>query len=86
MLRPGGPAFEDEGNLTIGHGVLGEIIVNDEGVLAVLHEPFSDGTACVGGQVLVGGVVRGRGGDNGDVVDGSGFLEHLDGRAMFEFF
>ena len=77
-LAAGGP-LEDKGDLPVGDGVLGKIVVDDEGVLAVFHEPFPDGATRVGGEILVGRVVRGGGGHDGNIVDGARFLEYLDG-------
>src|SRR5690606_35559582 len=50
-LTAGGPA-EEEGDLAIGPGVLRKVVVDDEGVLAALHELFAHSAAGVRRQVL----------------------------------
>lgn len=38
-----GGTTKQQGHLTVGNGLLGQIVVDDEGVLAVVTEPLSDG-------------------------------------------
>lgn len=57
--------------LTVGNSLLGQIVVDDEGVLAVVTEELSHGAARVGSQVLQGSGVGGGGGHNDGVVDGT---------------
>jgi hypothetical protein len=45
--------------LTIGDGLLGQIVVDDEGVHAVVAEELAHGAAGVGSQVLQGGSIGG---------------------------
>jgi hypothetical protein len=40
-----GRATEKERHLTVGHGLLGQIIVDDERVLSVVTEPLTDRSA-----------------------------------------
>ena len=47
-----GGTTQNEGDLTIGHCLFGEIIVNYEGVFASVAEEFTDGGTCHGGIVL----------------------------------
>lgn len=53
-LTTGGTS-EEEGHLSVGDGLLGEIVVDDQGVLAVVSEVLTDGAARVGSQELEGG-------------------------------
>ena len=50
-----GWASEEERHLSVGDGLLGEIVVDNEGVLAVISEVLTDGAARVGSQELEGG-------------------------------
>ena len=63
-------ATQQEGHLTVCDGLLGEIVVNDESVLAVVSEIFSHGTAGVRSQVLKGSGVGGGGGHDDGVFHG----------------
>ena len=56
-----GGALQHQRNLAVGHGVLGEIVVNDQRIHAVVHEPFAHRRAGERREVLVGGRVGGRG-------------------------
>ena len=73
-----GRALQDERDLAVGGGVLGKVIVDDERVLAVFHEPLADGGAGERSEDLVGGVVGGRGGDDDGEFHGAGLLEGAD--------
>ena len=50
---------------TVSHGVLGQVIVDDEDVLALLHEVFAHGAAGVGRDILQG---RQLGGGSADTT------------------
>ena len=50
--------------MTVGDGLLGEIVVDDESVHSVVTEELSHGAAGVGSQVLQGGSVRSGGRDD----------------------
>lgn len=50
--------------------LLGQIVVDDEGVHAVVTEVLSHGTARVGSQVLQGSGIRGCGTDHDGVLHG----------------
>ncbi len=62
-----GRTFQDEGDLTIRDGVLGEIVINDQCIHAVFHEPLTHRCAGVRSEILVGGIVS-RSGRNDDRV------------------
>src|SRR5690606_28125391 len=54
------------GNLAVGHGLLGQIVIHDQGVFAAVAEVFTHGAAGVGRQVLQGsGLGRRSGNDDG---------------------
>ena len=74
-----GRAFQNQGDLTVGDGVLGKIIVNDEGIHAIFHEPFAHGGPGERGEVLVGGVVGGGSADDDGVFECAGRLEGRHG-------
>lgn len=76
-LTSGGSA-EEEGHLTVGDGLLGEIVEDDEGVLSVVAEPLSDGGSGEGGEVLEGSGLGRGGGDDDGVLHGVVLLESLD--------
>ena len=50
-LASGRPS-QEQGNLPISNGLLGEIVIDDQGVLAVISEVLTDGAAGVGSQEL----------------------------------
>jgi len=50
--------------LTVGDGLLGEIVVDDESVHSVVAEELSHGAAGVGSQVLQRGSIRSGGRDD----------------------
>ncbi len=60
---------EKEGHLTVGDGLLGEIVVNDETVHSVVSEVLSNGAAGVGSQELERGGVRGSSGNDDGVLE-----------------
>jgi hypothetical protein len=53
-LTTGGTS-EEEGHLSVSDGLLGEIVIDDQGVLAVVSEVLTDCAARVGSQELEGG-------------------------------
>jgi len=68
---------EKEGHLSVGDGLLGKIVVHDEGVLGVVTEPLAHGAARVWCEVLKrGGVSSGSDNDDG-VFHGVGLLEDV---------
>ena len=71
----GGP-LEDERNLAVGDGVLGQIVVDDQGIHAVVHEPLAHGRPGERREVLVGGRVGGGRRDDDGVGEGAGLIEN----------
>ena len=63
-----GGALENERNLAVGDGVLGEIIVNDERIHPIFHEPLAHGGAGVRCDILVSRVVGGGSRDDDGVL------------------
>ena len=53
-------AAQQQRQLAVGLGLLGEVVVDDQGVLAVLHPVLAHGAAGVGGEVLERGRLRRR--------------------------
>ena len=47
-----GRAAQQQRHLAVGLGLLRQVVVDDEGVLAVLHPVLAHGAAGVGGEVL----------------------------------
>ena len=79
-------AAQQQGHRAVGLGLLGEVVEDDQDVLAVVHPVLADGRAGVGSEVLEAGAVRGRRGDDGGVLQRAGLLEGTahrgDGRAL----
>src|SRR6516164_9463314 len=46
-------SLQDERNLPVGHGVFGKIVVNDQCIHAIVHEPLAHRRPGKGGKVLV---------------------------------
>jgi hypothetical protein len=67
-----------KGHLSVGDGLLGQIVVDDQGVLAVVSEPLSHGTSREGSEVLEGSGVGSGSGNNDGVLQGVVLLEGLD--------
>ena len=68
----------EQGDFTVGPGVLGEVVVYHQHIFALLHEFLADGAARVGRQVLQGrGVLRG-GHDHDGVLHGSQGFQFVD--------
>ena len=65
---------------TVRDSVLGQVIVDDQDVLALVHEVFTHGAACVGGDILQRRQLGRGGADNGCVCHSAVFLEILDQR------
>ncbi len=58
---------EQERHLAVGDGLLGQVVKDDEGVLAVVAEVLAQGAAGVRGEVLERGGVGGGGRDDNRV-------------------
>ena len=69
---------EQQGHLTVGDGLLGQVIVGDNGVTAVVTEPLTNGATGERSNVLQGSSL-GSGGSNDDgVLHGVVLLKGLD--------
>ena len=71
-------ASEEERHLSVGDGLLGEIVIDNEGVLAVVSEVLTDGAARVGSQELEGSSLGGGGGNDDGVLEGVVIAEDLN--------
>ncbi len=71
-------AAEQQGHLPVGDRLLGEIVVDDEGVAAGVAEVLGHGDAGVGRDELEGRRLAGGGGDDGGVLQGAEAPELLD--------
>jgi len=67
---------EEEGHLTVSYGLLGEVIVENHGVHAVVTEVFSDGGTSVRSQELKRSRVGGSGRNNAGEGKGVVLFEH----------
>ena len=68
---------DQQGQGTVGHGVLGQVIVDDQDVLALMHEVLAHGTAGVGCDILQGRQLGGSRGHHDGVAHGTGFGQAL---------
>ena len=73
-FTPGGTANQ-QGNGTVGHSVLTQVVIDDQHVLALVHEIFAHGTASIGGDILQRRHFRSCGGNDNGIVHGAGFLQ-----------
>lgn len=73
-----GGSSQQERHLSVGDGLLGQIVVDDEGVSSVVSEELTDGGSGVGGQELEWGGVGGGGGNDDGVLHGVLLLEDVD--------
>src|SRR5579875_94984 len=69
-----GGASEKQGDLAVGDGMFGEVVVDDDGMLSFIAEVLSDGATGVGSDVLHRSRVGGVGGHNDGVVHGTSSL------------
>jgi hypothetical protein len=76
-LTTGGTA-EQQRHLTVGNGLLGQIVVDDDGVTAVVTEPLTHGAASEGSEVLQGSGLGGGGSNDDGVLHGILLLKGLD--------
>lgn len=72
-----GGSSQQEGHLSVGNSLLGQIIVDDEAMLAVVSEVLTDGAAGVRSQELEGSGLGGGGGNDDGVFQGVVILEDL---------
>jgi hypothetical protein len=74
-------AAQQQRHGAVGLGLLGQVVEDDEHVLALVHPVLADGRAGVGREVLEAGRVRGGRSDDGGVVHRAVLLERtLDRR------
>src|SRR5215211_273376 len=71
-------APKEQHHLPVGDGVLGEVVVDKERILATVHEEFADGAPRVGGQILQRRRLGGRGVHHGRVLQRTRLLEGGD--------
>ena len=81
-----GRTVKQQRECTVSHGMLGQIIINDQNILALMHEELADGAARIGGNILKGrGFGRGCGHDDGIIhraVRSQGFSHLCNGRTL----
>ena len=70
-------AAQQQGHGAVGLGLLGQVVEDDQHVLAGVHPVLADGRTGVRGEVLEAGRVGGRGGDDGGVLQRAVVLERL---------
>ena len=79
-------AAQQQRDGAVGLGLLGQVVEDDEDVLALVHPVLADGRAGVRGEVLEAGRVGGRRGDDGRVLQRAVLLERAlhrgDGRGL----
>ena len=73
-----GRPLQHERHLPVGHGMLGEIVVDDQGVHAVVHEPFAHRRAGKRREILARRGIGGRRRDDDRVGHGARLFEHGD--------
>lgn len=73
-----GRTTEEERHLTVGNSLLGQIVEDDDGVLAVVTEPLTHGGGSERSDVLERSGLGGSGGNNDGVLHGVVLLKSLD--------
>ena len=68
---PSGGTANQQGDGTVGHGVLAQVVVNHQHILALVHEMLTHGAAGIGGDVLHGCQLGSGGGHHDGVVHGT---------------
>merc|ERR1711953_578117 len=76
-LATGGTS-QQQRHLPVGHGLLGQVVEDDDGVHAVVPEVLSHGHTRVGSQVLQGSSIRGGGGHHDGVLESISIVQPLD--------
>jgi len=81
-----GRSSQQQGHLAVGDGLLGEIVIDDESVLAAVTEELTDSATGVRGQELKRGRLGGSSGNNARVSHGFLLVENThnvgDGRTL----
>ena len=70
-----GGSSEEEGHLSVGNSLLGQIVVDDEGVLGVVTEELTNGASGVRSQELEGSGVGSGSSDDDRVLEAVSLLE-----------
>jgi hypothetical protein len=73
-----GRSSEEEGHLSVGNSLLGQIVIDDKGVHTVISEELTESTSGVGGNELEGSSIGSSGGNDDGVLKGVLFSEGLD--------
>lgn len=73
-----GGTTEQQGHLSVGDGLLGQIVVGDDSVLAVVTEPLTHAAAGEGSKVLQRSGLGSGGSDDDGVLHGIVLLKGLD--------
>src|SRR5215510_9216498 len=68
--------LQHERHLPVGHRVLGQVIIDNQRIHPVVHEPLAHRCAGIRRDILVGGGIRGRGIQDDGVRHRASFLEH----------
>ena len=81
-----GRSAQQERHLPVGDRLLGQIVIDDQRMLAVIAEPFAHRTAGIGGEILHRRRLGGRSGDDDRVFHRAVIFQRLDdlsdGRAL----
>ena len=56
---PSGRTAEQQGDLPVGHGLLGQVVIDDQHMAALIHEILADGRAGIGRDIEHGRRLRG---------------------------
>jgi len=81
-----GRTLQDERDLAIRDGVLRQIIINDQRVHAVVHEPFADGRTGERREILIRGGIGSRRHDDDRVGHCARFFQNTMTRATLDCF
>jgi len=73
-----GGSSKKKGHLSVGNGLFGKIVINNQSVLSVVSEVFSNGASRVRGQELKGGSFGSGSGNNDGIFEGILFFEGFD--------
>src|SRR5882724_197244 len=73
-----GRAAQQQRHLAIGDGLLGQIVVDDHGMHAVVAEELAHGAAGIGREELQRRRLRGGGGDDDRIIERAAVVELLD--------
>merc|ERR1711953_35936 len=76
-LTAGGTS-QQQRHLSVGHGLLGQVVKDDDGVHAVVSEVLSHGHTRVGSQVLQGSSIGGGGRHHDGILQSISVMEPLD--------